>query len=263
MAAGTGGKSLFLGNFIHSKSLDGLEYLHDTAVFVDEKGVIVAIENECDQKKAEETIFPKLGWTAGDISVKVSKAHQFFFPGFIGLSIHQFSRDMLTVFRYAYSCFSVPKCRYLWQIHLAGLAKHLHLPLGKQLEVHPQSYQSVHKLYQKDAFSRHYHGILLRYYFCSIHKPPRRPLPLLRPTSLHRALLHGHPLSRLLPRCLSSSIPRRHQSHNLSHRQNRPLTFSDHAYHHSPFCTQLFQPADAFPRRTAKRNRSTGSNTHL
>jgi guanine deaminase len=140
MAAGIGGKSIFLGNFIHSKSLDELEYLHDTAVFVDEKGVIVAIENECNQKKAEETIFPQLGWTTGDISVKVAKAHQFFFPGFIGLLVHRSSRAMLTVFRYAYSCFSVPKCRYLWQINLTRLAQHLHLPLGKQLEIHPQSY---------------------------------------------------------------------------------------------------------------------------
>jgi hypothetical protein len=79
------GKTLFLGSFIHSKSLDELEYLHDAAVFVDEKGTIVAIEQACDQKKAEETVFPKLGWESGDVSVRAAKEGEFFFPGFIGL----------------------------------------------------------------------------------------------------------------------------------------------------------------------------------
>lgn len=77
--------SLFIGNFIHSKSLDDLEYFHNTALFVDGKGVIVAIEPDCNQKKAEETIFPKLGWNEENVSIHVAKEHQFFFPGFIGL----------------------------------------------------------------------------------------------------------------------------------------------------------------------------------
>lgn len=78
------GKSLFLGSFIHSKSLDELEYLHDSAVCVNEHGVIVAIEKGCDLKKAEEPLFSKLGWSAGDVTVKIAKPGQFFFPGFIG-----------------------------------------------------------------------------------------------------------------------------------------------------------------------------------
>lgn len=78
-------KSLFLGSFVHSKSLDVLEYLHDAAVLVDEKGVIVAVEKVCDLKKAEETIYPKLGWSSSDITVRTAKPGQFFFPGFIGM----------------------------------------------------------------------------------------------------------------------------------------------------------------------------------
>jgi guanine deaminase len=78
------GKSLFLGSFIHSKSLDELEYLHDSAVCVDENGVIVALEKGYDLKEAEETLFPKLGWSTGDVTVKTAKPGQFFFPGFIG-----------------------------------------------------------------------------------------------------------------------------------------------------------------------------------
>lgn len=80
------GKSLFVGTFIHCKTLDELEYWHNTAVFVDQKGTIVAIEKDCDQQQAEQTILPKLGWTTRDISVHIAKEHQFFFPGFIGSS---------------------------------------------------------------------------------------------------------------------------------------------------------------------------------
>jgi len=85
MAAHTASRSLFLGTFIHSKSLDELSYLHKTAVCVDEKGVIVALETNCDQAKAEETLYPQLGWSRGDVTVRTAKHGQFFFPGFIGL----------------------------------------------------------------------------------------------------------------------------------------------------------------------------------
>ncbi len=84
MSHHTTGKSLFLGSFIHSKSLDELEYLHNSAVCVDGNGVIVAIEKDYDLKKAEETLFPKLGWSVGDVTVRTTKSGQFFFPGFIG-----------------------------------------------------------------------------------------------------------------------------------------------------------------------------------
>ena len=86
MSAHSPQRALYLGSFVHSKSLDELDYLHDTAVFVDEKGVIIAIEPKCDQKRAEETIFPRLGWKTGEVSIRTSKPGQFYFPGFIGQS---------------------------------------------------------------------------------------------------------------------------------------------------------------------------------
>ena len=86
MAPRTTGRSLFLGTLVHSKSLDELEYLQNTAVFVDEKGVIVAIEPNCDQGKAENTFYSNLGWSRGDVTVRVASEGQFFFPGFIGAS---------------------------------------------------------------------------------------------------------------------------------------------------------------------------------
>lgn len=65
-----------------------LEYLHNTAVFVDEKGTIVLIEPDCDQEKAEKTLLPTLGWTLGETNFTIAKDGQFFFPGFIGWYLH-------------------------------------------------------------------------------------------------------------------------------------------------------------------------------
>ncbi|KAI1802791.1 guanine deaminase [Daldinia bambusicola] len=79
---------LFLGLFIHSIKLGELQYLHDTAVCVDKSGKIVAVEQQCDQNKAEETLYPKLGWKAEDVIVTIAKDGQFFFPGFVDTHIH-------------------------------------------------------------------------------------------------------------------------------------------------------------------------------
>ncbi|KAI1095985.1 guanine deaminase [Rostrohypoxylon terebratum] len=79
---------LFLGLFIHSIKLGELQYLHDAAVCVDKSGKIVAVESQCDQKKAEETLYHKLGWVASDVNVTKAKDGQFFFPGFIDTHIH-------------------------------------------------------------------------------------------------------------------------------------------------------------------------------
>jgi len=93
MASQSVGRSLFLGTFVHSKNLEELEFLHDTAICVDEKGVIVAIEKQCDQARAEETIFPNLGWEAGEVTVRTAKPGQYFFPGFIGASPPSFQEQ--------------------------------------------------------------------------------------------------------------------------------------------------------------------------
>ena len=84
-----GSRSLFVGTLIHSKSLDELEYLDDTAVFVDEDGLIVAIQSKYSQTAAEEieALFQKLGWSREDVTIKTAKSGEFFFPGFIGRSL--------------------------------------------------------------------------------------------------------------------------------------------------------------------------------
>ena len=71
---------------MHSRSRENLEYLHETGVFVNGEGVIVAIESDCDRSRAEDEIVPRLGWDKTQVEVVNSKKGQFFFPGFIGMS---------------------------------------------------------------------------------------------------------------------------------------------------------------------------------
>ncbi|KAH8802885.1 hypothetical protein F5884DRAFT_488521 [Xylogone sp. PMI_703] len=81
-------KALYMGTFVHCKDLDHLEFLHNAAVCVDEKGTIVAVDKDCDRSKAEQTLFPKLGWSTENVTVRAAKSDQFFFPGFIDTHIH-------------------------------------------------------------------------------------------------------------------------------------------------------------------------------
>jgi hypothetical protein len=153
---------LFLGSFIHSKNLEELEFLHDTAICVDEKGVIVAIEPGCEQTKAEESLLPKLGWTKGEVTIKVAKPGQFFFPGFIGSSFPPLFRPNPNNFiRYPHPCLPIPKCRYLWEDHAFGLAKYLHLSHGSLTLQPHQSQNCILKMYPTDALSRNHYRVLL------------------------------------------------------------------------------------------------------
>ncbi|EPQ65037.1 Bgt-1246 [Blumeria graminis f. sp. tritici] len=77
-------KGIFIGDFIHCRSLDDLEFLVDTAVCVDEKGWIVMVEREVsDQIKAKKILLPRLSWKEDEVIFKVACKGQFFFPGFI------------------------------------------------------------------------------------------------------------------------------------------------------------------------------------
>jgi guanine deaminase len=87
------GKAVYLGTFIHSLSLDKLEFLHDAAVFVDELGSIVTVEKDIKDEGAARELFSKLGWAEEGtaISFRACKGEQFFFPGFIGISQSYFT----------------------------------------------------------------------------------------------------------------------------------------------------------------------------
>lgn len=77
-------KQLFLGTFVHSKTLAELEYLDGAAVCVNESGTIIAVERDCDAAKAINTLLPSLGWREDEVDIVSTAKGQFFFPGFIG-----------------------------------------------------------------------------------------------------------------------------------------------------------------------------------
>lgn len=82
---GKGRDQVFFGTFVHSKNLGELEYLHNAAVCVDASGKIVAIEANCSQQKAAETLYARLGWSLNSVAVTVTRSgRQFYFPGFVG-----------------------------------------------------------------------------------------------------------------------------------------------------------------------------------
>ncbi|KAK1755561.1 Metallo-dependent hydrolase [Echria macrotheca] len=75
---------IFVGTFVHSKTLGELEYLHDTVVAVDGSGKIVAVESN----SSADAVSQKLGWTTDEVDVTTTKTAQFFFPGFIDTHLH-------------------------------------------------------------------------------------------------------------------------------------------------------------------------------
>ncbi|KAK3939838.1 Metallo-dependent hydrolase [Diplogelasinospora grovesii] len=84
----------FIGTFIHSKKLDELEYRHDTAVFVDSHGKIVAIEplpSSSDQRAAAITaVYDHLQWRDSQTPIVQYECREgeFYFPGFIDTHLH-------------------------------------------------------------------------------------------------------------------------------------------------------------------------------
>ncbi|KAI0514860.1 guanine deaminase [Xylaria bambusicola] len=90
---------VFFGTFVHAKRLGELEILQNTAVCVDTSGKIVAVEANCNQQKAVETLYAGLGWSLEDISVTLcSDTQQFFFPGFVDTHVHASQYPNLGIF---------------------------------------------------------------------------------------------------------------------------------------------------------------------
>lgn len=80
--------TLYLGTFIHSKTLTDLDYLHATAIAVDTTGTIVAIEPITPDVT---TALPlRLGWQPSTTTLVHANqdGSQFFFPGFIDTHLH-------------------------------------------------------------------------------------------------------------------------------------------------------------------------------
>ncbi|KAI1356816.1 guanine deaminase [Xylaria sp. FL0043] len=80
---------VFFGAFIHCKSSGELERLQNTAICVDRSGTIVAIERNCNQQKAVETLYGRLGWSLEEVTVTLAwDRRQFYFPGFVDTHVH-------------------------------------------------------------------------------------------------------------------------------------------------------------------------------
>ncbi|KAH6685706.1 guanine deaminase [Plectosphaerella plurivora] len=90
MGPAGGNNKVYIGTFVHSRTREALELLHDTGVFVDAAGTIVAVEPDCHAAKARDVVCPRLGWDGAALEVEILTARpgQFFFPGFIDTHVH-------------------------------------------------------------------------------------------------------------------------------------------------------------------------------
>ena len=89
-------KTIYVGAFVHSKSLQELEICQKGAIGVDENGTIAFVERDVTDPEAPGK---KGGWESAKI-VKVGE-NGFFFPGFIGKeSCHFHKLKVLDVFIY-------------------------------------------------------------------------------------------------------------------------------------------------------------------
>lgn len=190
--------AVYLGTFIHSKSLTEIDILNDAAIFVDEQGKIVAIEKDIKDVDGALSVCPKLGWETDEVIARACGREQFFFPGFIGLSLKanishrcDFEVQLLTYIRYTHPCKPVSQCWNLWQIYSLGLAEHLYLPARIITLLPNQGQESLLTLYRPHSVQRHHHSRILRHHLRPQHQPPRRSLPRRRPASLRWPLLHG------------------------------------------------------------------------
>ncbi|KAL1616510.1 hypothetical protein SLS56_011397 [Neofusicoccum ribis] len=78
------GKAIYIGPFVHCKSLQELDICEKGAIGVDENGKIAFIERGIDG--TDSVVKKHHGWS--DASIVTIKDHGFFFPGFIDTHIH-------------------------------------------------------------------------------------------------------------------------------------------------------------------------------
>jgi guanine deaminase len=80
-------KLLLLGTFVHSRTQQDLEFLHNAGIAVDAEGKIAAVERDAAAADVSETkarLLKRLGWNEAEVDVTVAAEGQFFFPGFVG-----------------------------------------------------------------------------------------------------------------------------------------------------------------------------------
>lgn len=188
-------RSIYTGRFIHCKDLENLETFD--LVAVDENGKIVAVEKE----GGAENVIPiigKLNWNAESTTIYRAAENQFYFPGFIGISwiLSNFLHQTTDRDRYAYTRFTVPKCRHLRQVNTSRLVEHIHVPtrvftLLCNNSRRSKSQESLFSLYITYAFARYNDRSILRHHRHRKHQSSRRFMSCTWSTSFHRSLLYG------------------------------------------------------------------------
>jgi hypothetical protein len=179
-------KTIFIGPFVHCKSLEELDICEHGAIGVNEKGVIAFIERDVEGGDADP-VAKKHGW----VNPKVIRIYDtgFFFPGFIGTFKSRKFDEMqdqrfrskfyanLMIRRYTHTRLPIPKRRYLRQINSLGLVEYIHLPprifparsLPRKTRLQPR--------YFPDPIPWHNYSSILCHNPRTRNKPPRRHLP--------------------------------------------------------------------------------------
>lgn len=82
-------KSIMLGDFVHSRTKNKLEFMYNSGIAVNnENGKIVDIENSSTSMDiAKQKLLQRLHWSEDEVEIYKCEPGQFFFPGFIGTLI--------------------------------------------------------------------------------------------------------------------------------------------------------------------------------
>ncbi|KAL7788969.1 hypothetical protein V8C37DRAFT_387415 [Trichoderma ceciliae] len=82
-------KLLLLGTFVHCRTQQDLEFLHNAGMAVGAQGKIVAVERDAtDVSEVKARLLQKLDWNEAEVDVTEAAEGQFFFPGFVDTHIH-------------------------------------------------------------------------------------------------------------------------------------------------------------------------------
>ncbi|MCJ1432804.1 hypothetical protein MMC27_002161 [Xylographa pallens] len=82
-------RTIYIGTFIHSLSLDVLEVVEFGIIGVNEKGVIAFVEKDCTIAELQEVVKSRYGWEEWEtVKIGDGASTTFLFPGFVDTHIH-------------------------------------------------------------------------------------------------------------------------------------------------------------------------------
>ncbi|MCJ1281415.1 hypothetical protein MMC26_000734 [Xylographa opegraphella] len=132
-------RTIYIGTFIHSLTLDAVEVVESGSIGVDEKGVIAFIEKDCAIAELAEVVKGRHGWKEWEV-VKVGDGTSttFLFPGFVDTHIHApqlpntgiFGKSTLLSWLHTYtfplesSLASIPRARTIYNHAVASTLSH-------------------------------------------------------------------------------------------------------------------------------------------